>query len=117
VNTTFQTVSATLYTSGEGYWSRESRGVRIRRMCLGYENDDRSFGELRVFFDPVDWDVEQHGLIYTDPQFLRGLQQHLNMMGLKGNDVDYSEQGMQGDDYVSLDVGEDFLDSWHYFFG
>jgi hypothetical protein len=31
--------------------------------------------------------------------------------------VTYSEQGMQGDDYVSLDVGKDFLDSWSAKFG
>ena len=26
--------------------------------------------------------------------------------------VDYSEQGMQGYDYVSMDVGKAFLDEW-----
>ena len=29
----------------------------------------------------------------------------------------YSEQGMQGDDYVSLDVGKDFIASWEKKFG
>jgi hypothetical protein len=32
-------------------------------------------------------------------------------------DICYSEQGMQGDNYVSLDVGKDFLDSWAAKFG
>jgi len=32
-------------------------------------------------------------------------------------DLCYSEQGMQGDNYVSLDVGKDFLDSWAAKFG
>ena len=36
----------------------------------------------------------------------------LHQHGLPGNDVDYSEQGMQGDDYVSCDVGEEFLKAW-----
>jgi hypothetical protein len=32
-------------------------------------------------------------------------------------DLCYSEQGMQGDNYVSLDVGAEFLDSWARKFG
>jgi hypothetical protein len=32
-------------------------------------------------------------------------------------DLCYSEQGMQGDNYVSLDVGKEFLDSWARKFG
>jgi hypothetical protein len=40
--------------------------------------------------------IEQHGLVV---------------------DLCYSEQGMQGDNYVSLDVGKDFLDSWRTKFG
>jgi hypothetical protein len=36
---------------------------------------------------------------------------------LHGADVGYSEQGMQGDDYVSLDVGESFIASWEAKFG
>jgi hypothetical protein len=34
-----------------------------------------------------------------------------------GSDVSYSEQGMQGDDYVSCDIGKPFLDSWTAKFG
>jgi hypothetical protein len=32
-------------------------------------------------------------------------------------DLCYSEQGMQGDDYVSFDIGADFLRSWEAKFG
>jgi hypothetical protein len=37
------------------------------------------------------------------------------MIEVAGDDVDYSEQGMQGDNYVSFDVGAKFLKSWKKF--
>jgi hypothetical protein len=40
----------------------------------------------------------------------------LDEHGLSAN-VTYSEQGMQGDNYVSLDVGANFITSWEAKFG
>jgi hypothetical protein len=99
-------------TSGNGYWSREERAVTVTNIKLGYVADDLDFGELCVVFDTKTWDVNEHGLIYTDRQFLRELREFLDAHGLPGADVDYSEQGMQGNNYVSLDIGEDFLTAW-----
>lgn len=99
-------------TSGDGYWSRQQKAVRIVDMRLGYIDDDKDFGELCVYFDTKTWDVNADGLIYTDRQFQNELQAFLNTQGLLGSDVCYSEQGMQGDDYVSLDVGKEFLTAW-----
>ena len=104
-------------TSGDGYWSTVAKAVRIVDMRLGYVADDKEFGELRVYFDTATWDVEEDGLIYTDKLFLRELRSFLNAQGLAGDDVDYSEQGMQGEDFVSLDVGADFIASWEAKFG
>ena len=99
-------------TAGDGYWSRVINAqVRITDMRLGYVNDERDFGELRVYFDMDTWDTLTQGLIYTDSLFVKQLREFLTQHGLSAA-VDYSEQGMQGDDYVSLDVGKDFLDSW-----
>ncbi len=106
-----------LHTGGGGYWSNTQRAVRIVNMGLGYISDELDFGELRVYFDTSTWDVEQDGLIYTDRQFERELREFLNTQGLVGKDVSYSEQGMQGDDYVSCDVGKKFLKSWAAKFG
>ena len=106
-----------LHTSGNGYWSSEERAVRIKDMKLGYVSDELDFGELRVFFDRKTWNVDKNGLIYTDRLFERELQAFLDAHGLPGNDVWYSEQGMQGDDYVSLDIGEKFLKAWSAKFG
>jgi hypothetical protein len=105
-----QTVTFT--TSGGGYWSNAIKNVRIVDMRLGYINDERDFGELCVYFNTADWDVSKDGLIYTDFGFITDLRNFLAMQGLDNLDVDYSEQGMQGDNYVSLDVGKAFLDAW-----
>jgi hypothetical protein len=101
-----------LNTAGNGLWSGEERAVRITDMRLGYVSDELDFGELCVYFNKKTWDVRKHGLIYTDKLFLRELRAFLDAQGLPGADVDYSEQGMQGDNYVSLDIGEKFLAAW-----
>ena len=102
-----------LNTSGIGYWSNEARAVNTTHIQLAYENDDSDFGELRVYFDTNTWDVDLHGLIYTDKGFIKDLRKALAEHDLAGFDVEYSEQGMQGDNYVSLDVGEAFIRSYY----
>jgi hypothetical protein len=99
-------------TSGDGYWSDVAKQVLITDMRVAYVNDEKDFGELRVYFDTSTWDPRNDGLIYTDKLFMKQLREFLNTHGLAGADVDYSEQGMQGDNYVSLDVGEKFLTAW-----
>ena len=103
-------------TSGDGYWSTAIKNVRITDMQLGYVNDELDFGELRVYFNTEDWNVNTDGLMYTDSGFYADLQQYVKQQGLVV-DLCYSEQGMQGDNYVSLDVGQEFLDSWARKFG
>jgi hypothetical protein len=74
------------------------------------------WGELRVFFDATSWPVDTLGLVYTDKLFLKELQEKLvekKVCSKKASkDVSYSEQGMQGSDYVSCDVGEEFIKSF-----
>ena len=101
-----------IITAGDGLWSSVSKPVQVTEIEVAYVNDEKTFGELRVFFDTGTWDVNEDGLIYTDEQFLSHLRILLTLIGLAGEDVGYSEQGMQGDNYVSLDVGEEFLNSW-----
>lgn len=101
-----------LSTNGSGYWSTRQTAVKISAMNVSYINEDRDFGELRVYFDTRTWDVNTDGLIYTDKNFISSLRQLLNDMGHAGEDVSYSEQGMQGSDYVSLDIGQEFLQNW-----
>ncbi len=103
-------------TAGDGYWSDVAKPVLITDMQLGYVSDEQDFGELRVYFDTSTWNVNEDGLIYTDSQFKLDLIEFVKQQGLVV-DLCYSEQGMQGDNYVSLDVGKEFLDSWARKFG
>ena len=113
--------AVTFNTDGSGYWSSEERAVTITNIDLDsgtqWEGEDEIFGELRVYFNTDTWDVREHGLIYTDKLFLAELRAFLNAHGLPGDDVWYSEQGMQGDDYVSLDAGTEFYRAWMEKFG
>lgn len=105
-------VKKMLATDGKGYWTNKVKQVQVNGISLGYINEEADFGELCVYFDEKTWDVNKDGLIYTDQRFMRLLQGVLTQMGLDGSDVSYSEQGMQGDDYVSCDVGEKFIASY-----
>jgi hypothetical protein len=105
--------AVTFNTNGLGYWSRKVAAVGIVDMRINYVNDEKNWGELCVYFNTEDWNVSKDGLIYTDKQFMQELQAFLDAQGLPGKDVCYSEQGMQGDDYVSLDiVSAKFLQAW-----
>lgn len=104
-------VDVVLNTDGSGYWSVEEKKVKVIGLCLSYTNDEQNYGELRVFFDTDSWDTMKYGLIYTDDKFIEELKTFLLSIGL-GIDVFYSEQGMQGDNYVSFDVGEEFIKSF-----
>ena len=113
-----------LHTDGlRGLWSNVAKAIRITDMQLGTgtiwegDSDDEAFGEFRVYFNTEDWDTAEDGLIYTDRGFLKELQEFLNAHGLPGKDICYSEQGMQGDDYVSLDAGGLFYKAWMQKFG
>ena len=103
-------------TDGGGYWSEVARDIRITDIQCSYDPEYKEYGELLVYFDTKDWDVSKDGLIYTDKLFMSYLKDFCDKHGLT-DDVDYSEQGMQGDDYVSCDVGADFIASWERKFG
>lgn len=101
-----------LHTLGDGYWSNAERAIGITRLEVPRVDKEDLYGELRVYFDPKFWNVNKLGLIYTDTLFLLELKEWLAEIGYNPADVSYSEQGMQGDDYVSLDAGPDFITSW-----
>jgi len=107
-------VNKSFNTSGNGYWSRAVKSVKVTGFDLTYVNDEGDFGELCVYFDTASWDVNEDGLIYTDKQFLAELKIFLAEQGL-GTDVSYSEQGMQGEEYVSLDCGTEVIKSFQQF--
>ena len=105
-------VFTTLHTNGNGYWSNKRTAVDITKLDLQYCNVEKSFGELCVYFSPASWDTATDGLVYTDKLFMQELRAYLQTLGFteaEANDVNYSEQGMQTEEYVSCDVGAVFI--------
>jgi hypothetical protein len=106
----------TLHTNGSGYWSRAAKAVNVvnMRTRMWIEDGAPQFGELCVYFDET-WNTDKDGLIYTDDRFEGELNAFLVNQGLPK--ATYSEQGMQGDDYVSFDVSGEFCKAWTAKFG
>lgn len=104
-------IKTTLHTIGDSLWSNAERRVDVFRISAD-TNADGEFGELRVFFDPTTWDTSELGLIYTDSLFELELKEFLKSHGLDPSGIGYSEQGMQGYNFVSLDTDKAFIDSW-----
>lgn len=105
-----------LSTNGKGLWSRAKKEVKPTVAKLAYLAEEDGYGELRVYFTRGSWDVDTDGLIYTDPGFLKALRaalvERVGLTPAAAREVDYTEQGMQGSDFVSLDVGKKFLKEW-----
>lgn len=104
--------------SKRGYWRNNLspdfieifhvRLVSYTGTCLA----DARWGELRAYFNLEKWDTDLHGMVYTDPGWMDNFRVHLRTMGFSDaavSAVDYSEAGMQGSDYVSMDVGGAFI--------
>jgi hypothetical protein len=102
----------TLHTSGTGYWSNKATAISITSLDLQYISDEKDFGELCIHFNTATWDTATDGLIYTDKLCISELRAYLQTIGFsaaEAQDVNYSEQGMQTENYVSCDVGLDFI--------
>ena len=105
-------VFTTLHTNGNGYWSNKRKAVDVTKLDLQYCTAEKDFGELCVYFTKASWDTAVDGLVYTDKLFMTELRAYLQTIGFteaEANDVNYSEQGMQTDAYVSCDVGAVFI--------
>jgi len=102
-------------TNGKGLWSKAVRTITVRRIELDHFDlglDGDLYVSFRVYFTKKDWNIHKHGLIYTDDSFIRDLRNGMNKMPqfdgvftTRGDAaVDYTEQGQQGDNYVSVEV-------------
>ena len=105
-----------MFTDGSGLWSDVATPVTVTKVEVvdfrDDEDDPDSFGEMQVYFTPESWNIQKHGLIYTDRLFKKDLATFLGKLGIAENTFCYSEQGMQGDDYVSFDVWGSFFENF-----
>jgi hypothetical protein len=79
-----------------------------------YEDDDDDDddgdaydSDISIFFTKCSWNIMEYGLIYTDSQFIKEIREYLKSIGFDSeavDDIDYSEQGMQGKLRVSCDA-------------
>lgn len=105
------TVNKMFTTCGDGYWSDIAKEVFVESINMFIASDgsidsDYCDGDLQAYFTEETWNDEL-GLIYTDSEFLACVHTALIKAGISieaAEDVCYSEQGMQGDTYVSMDA-------------
>lgn len=100
-------------TAGNGLWSNKEAAVELKNMEMDYISEECKFSSLSVYFNTKTWKVNRDGLIYTDKRWIREFREFLiNKFGFSEKavkSIGYSEQGMQGDDYVDLDCGHSFI--------
>lgn len=103
----------TLPVGERGLWSGEDQPKHITgRLVFRIQSYTEPDGTLdrwvhaRFYFDSKLWNVDKHGLIYTDETFIDSLHARLRAHGWEQPEtcIHYSENGMQGDNYVDFDV-------------
>ena len=107
-------INMILHTNGKGWWSRTAKSVRCTNLEIETDIDELAdaFYLLNIYFDRRTWKTDLHGLIYTDSLFLKELKKNLKKLGFNSDGIGYSEQGMQGDNFVNLDADEAFYHSY-----
>lgn len=111
-------VDLVCHTGGDGHWSNAKRKVVHKKLELIVSDDAGSnYSSLRVYFLKKYWNTEDHGLIYTDGLWIKEFLDQLEKIGFnlnktKKSKVVYSEQGLQGDNFVDLDVEDFFVNQY-----
>lgn len=89
--------------------STSEKEVRIFKLTLSiYEiNPGKLFGGLNVYYNVDDIDI------YGNILFLDNLKTFLSkFLNIDFTSIEYSEWGLQGDDYVNFDVDYHFIREW-----
>jgi len=102
-------------TKGDGHWSGNTRTVATSKIEMEVGDIDASLYwckvflpvHMKVYFPKKSWDTDKHGLIYTDSLWLKDFRKQFAKqfpsLAWVVKKIDYTEQGMQGDNYVSLE--------------
>ena len=97
--------------SGKGYWSDVKKDVLIDSVEVTiYWDEEWMSDDFCIYFKEGDgendWDTNKEGLIYSDNVFIEEFKEYLaTILPIEvAHDITYSEQGMQGDNYVSCDA-------------
>jgi hypothetical protein len=95
--------------AGDGYYTE--------RQCVVHgvlECEELSWGRdenwAMANFHLDEWDTIEDSLIYSDSLFVKDLRENLRQLGFKHYpEIDYSEQGMQGENFVNLDCTDNLV--------
>lgn len=90
---------------GDGMWADDGNAkVRIEKFNLLPALSEGAY--FTVDFNTDDWNVDERGLLYTSASFLNGIRGILAefMDPELCSKIEWTEQGMQGDNYASLCV-------------
>jgi len=74
-------------------------------------SEGEKMGFLQAYFDKS-WCLRTNGLIYNNPHWIKDLRKEIsNLLKIKINstDITYSEQGMQGNNYVHMDISNKII--------
>lgn len=86
--------------------------VEITSLTIVDCDMDKDFGELRVEFDTAQCNVNKEWL----RDFMRGLVNE-GFDAKAANDMDFPEEVIQGDNFVSLEIGNLFIVGWEQKYG
>lgn len=102
----------TAFGGKRGLWGANAEPIEfeVSEAEVIYGDAESKHGFVSLNIRLKDYQAGQHGLVYTDPVFLDSLKAVLAQAGMDGEALHYSEAGMQGDDYVNLDVSFYTLD-------
>lgn len=99
-------------TDGKGFWSCVKKAVNLTEIKLDYFDESEveegipvSYATFKLYFDKFTWNIRNDGLIYTDDKFIREFRKRLVEMGFTKKaaaEIDYTEQGQQGNNYVHI---------------
>ena len=92
-------------TNGSSLWSSDKKKVKVYKLYPSTVWD--GYVTFEASFLKKDWNVNKLGLIYTDKLWIKEFRNNLVKLGVPrgiANTIDYTEQGMQGDNYVSLET-------------
>ena len=99
----------TASTNGKGYHTYQVKKVRITEIRISRyvrsENvRDKPLLQMEVYFNTKDWNTKKDDLIYGDEKWISELRKGLQSIGFVATGLDYTEQGMQEDDFVSVET-------------
>lgn len=112
-------ITVPAFTDGSGYYLRHAEikaegltGLRVRPIILGYYFLDQASIDIHCHYDDPVFSAERFGDVYTNDRF----EEEVNKLVKPILDIErlpdfgYTEQGMQTDDYISMEAGTAWSD-------